>query len=109
MKQSIRSLFLIPIFMICTQTYANTFLSDAEKYAVRVKSSISYPFAEDEAGTFNGAGFLIDRERGWFLTNAHVSDLGSGIGAITQLSVWQARIFICVCREITHPNINGHK
>ena len=64
--------------MICTQTYANTFLSDAEKYAVRVKSSISYPFAEDEAGTFNGAGFLIDRERGWFLTNAHVSGRGSG-------------------------------
>ena len=64
--------------MICTQAYAESFLSDAERYAVRVKSSISYPFAEDEAGTFNGAGFLIDRERGWFLTNAHVSGRGSG-------------------------------
>jgi serine protease Do len=77
-KRSIRSLFLILVFMICTQAYAESFLSDAERYAVRVKSSISYPFAEDEAGTFNGAGFLIDRERGWFLTNAHVSGRGSG-------------------------------
>ena len=59
MKRSIRSLFLILVFMICTQAYAESFLSDAERYAVRVKSSISYPFAEDEAGTFNGAGFLI--------------------------------------------------
>ena len=53
-------------------------LDEAEKYAVRVKASIGYPFAEDEAGTFNGAGFLFDKEKGWFLTNAHVSGRGTG-------------------------------
>ena len=59
------------------QVFASV-LDDAEKYAVRVKASISYPFAEDEAGTFNGAGFLVDKSRSWFLTNAHVSGRGSG-------------------------------
>lgn len=78
MKLSIRFLLFLPINFIYIISYADTFLSDAEKYAVRVKSSISYPFAEDQAGTFNGAGFLIDKERGWFLTNAHVSGRGSG-------------------------------
>lgn len=78
MKLSFRFLLILHTILFCTASYANTFLSDAEKYAVRVKSSISYPFAEDEAGTFNGAGFLIDKERGWFLTNAHVSGRGSG-------------------------------
>lgn len=58
--------------------FAKSFLDDAEKYAVRVKASIGYPFAEDDAGTFNGAGFLVDIKRGWFLTNAHVSGRGTG-------------------------------
>ena len=57
---------------------AENILGQAEKYAVRVKASIGYPFAEDKAGTFNGAGFLFDKERGWFLTNAHVSGRGTG-------------------------------
>ena len=57
---------------------AQRVLGEAEKYAVRVKASIGYPFAEDKAGTFNGAGFLFDKEKGWFLTNAHVSGRGTG-------------------------------
>lgn len=61
-----------------TAAFSQSVLDEAEKYAVRVKASIGYPFAEDEAGTFNGAGFLLDKERGWFLTNAHVSGRGTG-------------------------------
>ena len=57
---------------------AESILDKAEKFAVRVKASIGYPFAEDKAGTFNGAGFLFDLEKGWFLTNAHVSGRGTG-------------------------------
>lgn len=71
---------ILPILcalLMSGQVFAGV-LEDAEKYAVRVKASISYPFAEDEAGTFNGAGFLIDKGRSWFLTNAHVSGRGSG-------------------------------
>ena len=57
---------------------AQSVLDEAEGYAVRVKASIGYPFAEDKAGTFNVAGFLFDKEKGWFLTNAHVSGRGTG-------------------------------
>lgn len=64
-------------FLIANSVFAGV-LEDAEKYAVRVKASISYPFAEDDEGTFNGAGFLIDKNKSWFLTNAHVSGRGSG-------------------------------
>ena len=78
MKLSIRLLLIFLLVSVSRVSNAESFLTDAEKYAVRVKSSISYPFAEDKAGTFNGAGFLIDKERGWFLTNAHVSGRGSG-------------------------------
>jgi len=70
--------FLIVILLNAFSVLAQSVLDDAEKYAVRVKASIGYPFAEDYAGTFNGAGFLIDKEKGWFLTNAHVSGRGTG-------------------------------
>ena len=38
---------------------AESILDKAEKFAVRVKASIGYPFAEDKAGTFNGAVFYL--------------------------------------------------
>ena len=45
--ENTRSNFPLSIFLhVFHSVHANTFLSDAEKYAVRVKSSISYPFAE---------------------------------------------------------------
>ena len=78
MKRVIPTVLPILCALLMTgQVFAGV-LDDAEKYAVRVKASISYPFAEDEAGTFNGAGFLIDKNKSWFLTNAHVSGRGSG-------------------------------
>lgn len=52
-------------------------IDDASNYAVRIKSTIRYAFAEDSAGTSNGAGFLVDKARGWVLTNAHVSGRGT--------------------------------
>lgn len=41
-------------------------------YTVQIKSSVSIPFAGDAKGSSLGAGFVIDAERGWILTNAHV-------------------------------------
>ena len=41
-------------------------------YTVQIKSSVSIPFAGDAKGSMLGAGFVIDAERGWILTNAHV-------------------------------------
>ena len=53
-------------------------IEDANSYAVRIKSTVRYAFAEEEAGRSDGAGFLVDRKRGWVLTNAHVSSYGKG-------------------------------
>jgi S1-C subfamily serine protease len=52
---------------------AQSAFRDARDYTVRVRTSIATPFVEDERGSSEGAGFLIDRERGWILTNAHVA------------------------------------
>ena len=53
-------------------------IEDANSYAVRIKSSISNSFFHDGgSGTSNGAGFLVDKERGWIITNAHVSGYGT--------------------------------
>ena len=41
-------------------------------YTVEIKTSTLLPFAGDSAGTSRGAGFVIDKARGWVLTNAHV-------------------------------------
>ena len=53
-------------------------IDDASTYSVRVKSTVRYAFAEDVAGTSHGAGFLVNRKKGWVLTNAHVSGYGTG-------------------------------
>ena len=45
---------------------------DARAYTVRIRTQITTPFMEDERGAFEGAGFLVDAERRWVITNAHV-------------------------------------
>lgn len=44
----------------------------ARAYTVRIRAQITTPFVEDERGSFEGAGFLVDAARGWIVTNAHV-------------------------------------
>lgn len=53
-------------------------IDDASQYSVRIKSTVRYAFAGEDAGTSDGAGFLIDKQKGWVLTNAHVSGYGTG-------------------------------
>jgi serine protease Do len=48
-------------------------LRDANKYTVKVRSTVAWPFAPEQFGTSQGTGFLIDKERGWIITNAHVA------------------------------------
>lgn len=45
----------------------------AKAWTVRVQVELEVPFVEDEQGAFEGAGFVVDAERGWVLTNAHVA------------------------------------
>lgn len=47
--------------------------SGGQSFTAKVRSKILYPSIKDARGIFTGAGFLIDRERGWIATNAHVT------------------------------------
>ena len=71
-------LFVFNTEISAAQTSGENPIANAELYSVRTKSSIRYSFYEDDAGSSNGAGFLVDRSMGWILTNAHVSGRGTG-------------------------------
>ena len=50
-----------------------TILARAAQYTVRVSAASTIGLNQDDGVSINGAGFLIDRQRGWLLTNAHVA------------------------------------
>ena len=54
------------------QDRAETIFREARAYTARIRTQIATPFIEDEQGSFEGAGFLVDAERRWIVTNAHV-------------------------------------
>lgn len=56
-------------------TLADRF-EDAVRYTVKVRTAIPVPFIYDDGRGGTGAGFVIDRGRGWILTNAHVAGHG---------------------------------
>ena len=69
------------VFIICVtcgpiSAFADT-LDDASKFTVRVKTSIEYSFAEDDAGTLHDAGFLVDVDNQYLVTNAYVAGRGN--------------------------------
>lgn len=82
---SVRLVYFLGVFstfvLAEVSNAANNVSSDtlvsAEQFSVRVKSTIKHAFFEDDAGTHKGAGFLVDKKRGWILTNAHVSGRGN--------------------------------
>ncbi|MCP4982695.1 MAG: PDZ domain-containing protein [Gammaproteobacteria bacterium] len=49
-----------------------TVFRDAARYTVKIKTTTEYPYLTDDLGTTFGAGFLVDKKRGWILTNRHV-------------------------------------
>ena len=48
------------------------FFEEAHDYTVQIRTQVKIPFSGEEAGSFMGAGFLVDKERGWVMTNSHV-------------------------------------
>lgn len=52
---------------------AESVFRDARQYTVRIRLQIARPFYEDTEGSYSGAGFLVDSDRGWIVTNAHVA------------------------------------
>lgn len=45
----------------------------APAYTVQIRAMVVLPFVEDTAGSSLGAGFVVDAERGWVMTNSHVA------------------------------------
>ena len=68
--------FLIWLLCIPITAIADV-LEDASKFTVRVRTSIEYSFAEDDAGTGRAAAFLVDVDNRYLVTNAHVSGRGN--------------------------------
>ena len=73
----VKKVIAIIMVLAATQIAAAGSLEDAARYTVKVKTSITHAFAEDDAGTFNGAGFLVDKTNRYIITNAHVSGRGN--------------------------------
>lgn len=53
-------------------------LSDAAHYTVKIDVLSRIGLNQDAGGSGSGTGFLIDKKRGWILTNAHVSTRSPG-------------------------------
>ncbi len=51
---------------------AEQVFQEASQYTVKIRARIETAFIEDQVGVNEGAGFLVDAERGWIVTNAHV-------------------------------------
>jgi S1-C subfamily serine protease len=48
-------------------------LAEAARYTVKIQVQNEIALNQDDPGSRSGTGFLIDRKRGWLLTNAHVA------------------------------------
>ena len=77
MKIKLIIINLLTLIILQSNAYSNNFLSEAANYTVKIKAKSQYPFAETEnAGIWTGAGFIINKKKGYILTNAHVSGRG---------------------------------
>ena len=67
--------FVVLLLMAANAAYAATveeIFAAARNYTVYIETRIETPFIEDDPGSYLGAGFIVDKERGWVMTNAHV-------------------------------------
>src|ERR1035437_2579293 len=58
---------------------AEQIFSKAKSYTVKIKSSVALPFEQGAKGTGEAAGFVVDLQRHWIVTNAHVTSRSKAI------------------------------
>ena len=51
---------------------ASSVIRQADLYTIKILRVVDYPFGRENKGTATGSGFLVNKEKGWFVTNAHV-------------------------------------
>ena len=76
-------LFLLSVTPLLTaaihaETSVESIFAAARGYTAYVRTRIEVPYIEDEQQSQIGAAFLVDRERGWLLTNGHVTGRSPG-------------------------------
>jgi serine protease Do len=64
-------LFAAPVAL--PQNNGEDAFRDATSWTVQIRTSVGRPFVEDDLGSSQGAGLVVDARRGWVLTNAHVA------------------------------------
>jgi len=77
----VRSLLLVSAALLGAAT-PSTALAQADspenyfkralQYTAQIRTIVTLPFEGDRKGAMRGAGFLVDAERGWIMTNSHV-------------------------------------
>ena len=67
-------IFVISITFSKVSYASEDVLKDANLYTVKFRTSVDRPFREDKnAGLRKGSGFLVNKDKGLILTNAHVT------------------------------------
>lgn len=74
---------LVLCFSFVVPAHSNEVIQRVTDSSVKIRVELLHGFTEDKmgAGRWHGSGFVIDREAGWVMTNAHVA--GSGPAEIT--------------------------
>jgi S1-C subfamily serine protease len=67
------ALMLCPFQVKARAPSADEILDQANHYTVKVRRVSSMGFNQDQGTSAHATGFLVDRTRGWILTNAHVA------------------------------------
>jgi serine protease Do len=81
---------------------AQRLFAEATRYTVRIRVAVETPFIGDGRGTSSGSGFLIDRNRGWIVTNAHVAKRSPARVEIA----FKDRPFVTARRHYVDPHLD---
>ena len=66
-------LILSPLSLAAKPPPADVILEEANQYTVKIRRGSTVGLNEDDGTSAQATGFLVDRSRGWILTNAHVA------------------------------------
>ena len=66
-------LMLAPLSLAAKTPPADVILEEANQYTVKIRRGSTVGLNEDDGTSVQATGFLVDRGRGWILTNAHVA------------------------------------
>ena len=75
-------LWLAPAPAAAQPETSEAYFKRALQYTAQLRTVVTLPFEGDRKGAMRGAGFLVDAERGWIMTNSHVV---SGSQALVQV------------------------